>query len=68
VVVRKDHPIDPAKGLCLDEAKDGAEAAGISGIDDRQTLPALVQVRLRAANAWNPADHILIIYGRRIPG
>jgi len=54
--------------LCLDEAKDRPEAAGISGIDDRQTLAALVQVRLRAANARNPADHILIIYGRRIPG
>ena len=68
VVVGEDDPIDPAQGLCLDEAKDRAEAAGISRIDDGETLAVLMQVRLRAANARNPADHILIIYGRWNPG
>src|SRR5438132_13044099 len=68
VVVGEDDPIDPAQGLCLDESKDRAEAAGISRIDDGETLGVLMQVRLGAANAWNPADHILIIYGRRNPG
>jgi len=68
VVVGEDDPIDPAQGLCLDEAKDRAEAAGISRIDDGETLAVLMQVCLRAANARNPADHILIIYGRWNPG
>ena len=68
VVVREDDPIDPAQGLCLDEAKDGAEAAGVTGVDNGKTFAALVQIGLRAANAWNPANHIPIIYGRRIPG
>ena len=63
VVVREDDPIDPAQGLCLDEAKDGAEAAGITGVDNGKTVAALVQIGLRAANAWNPADHTLIMAG-----
>ena len=68
VVVGEDDPIDPAQGLCFDISKDSAEAAGIARVDDGQTLAALMQVCLRAANARNPADHILIIYGRWNPG
>jgi len=63
VVVREDDPIDLAQGLFLDEAKDRSEAAGIARVDDRETLAVLMKVGLRAANAWNPADHILIIAG-----
>ena len=61
VVVREDDPIDPANALLLKESKDRPEAAGIAGVDDRETLAAPVQVRLRAAHTRNPLNHFLIM-------
>lgn len=61
VVVREDDPVDPAHGLLRGKSNDGAEAAGIAGVDDGNTVVAPVQVGLRAPNARNSTDHAPII-------
>ncbi len=61
VVVREDDPIDRAKALLFDESKDRAEAARIARIDDSETLAAVVQIGLGAADARNQPDHRPII-------